>query len=96
MKWSTFAFCMCCTRNYRKNIGVGVVRNGCGHPGHKVNGWNNEWTELIFACRCKFRKVKNYFNNFWVVVAKNVHGTLISEWLDESSWFLHANNIYGS
>ena len=24
-------------------------------------------------------KVKNYFSNFWVVVVKNGHGTLISE-----------------
>ena len=24
---------------------------------------------------------------FWVVVVKNGHGTLISEWMDESSWF---------
>ena len=33
----------------------------------------------FFTCRCKFRKVKNYFNNFWVAVVKNGHGTRISE-----------------
>ena len=26
---------------------------------------------------------------------KNGHGTLISEWMDESSWFLHANTYSG-
>ena len=35
-------------KNWSKNIGVGVVRNDCGHPGHKVNEWMNGWTELIF------------------------------------------------
>ena len=25
-----------------------MVRNGCGHPGHKMNGLINGWTELIF------------------------------------------------
>ena len=43
--------------------------------------WMDEWmNELswLFACWCKFRKVKNYFNNFWVAVVKNGHGTLIS------------------
>ena len=61
-----------------------------------VTRWMDEIMDELswfFACWCKFRKVKNYFNNFWAVVAKNVHGTLISELLDESSWFLHANNI---
>ena len=36
-----------------------------------VTKWMDEWMdELIwfFACWCKFGKVKNYFNNFWVVV----------------------------
>ena len=47
-----------------------------------VAGWMDEiMDELswIFAYWSKFRKIKNYFNNFWVVVVKNVHGTLISE-----------------
>ena len=55
-----------------------------------VTRWMDEiMDELswLFACWCKFRKVKNYFSNFWVFVVKNVHGTLISEWMDESSWF---------
>ena len=30
-----------------KNIGVVVFRCGCGHPGHKVNGWMN-WTDFLY------------------------------------------------
>ena len=54
-----------------------------------VTGWMDEWMDELswfFACSCKFRKVKNYFYNFWVVVVRNGHGTLISEWVDKSSW----------
>ena len=40
----------------------------------------------FFACWCKFRIFKNYFNNFWVIILKNELGTLSSEWIDESSW----------
>ena len=32
----------------RKILGWRVARDGCGNPGHKVNGWMNEWIELIF------------------------------------------------
>ena len=49
--------------------------------------WSQGELSKFFGCWCKFREVKNYFNNFWVVVVKNVHGNLISEWMDESSWF---------
>ena len=31
---------------------------------------------------------------FWVVVVKNGHGTLISEWMDESSWFFACSYIF--
>ena len=54
---------------------------------HKVM---DEWMDELswfFAYWCKFRKVKNYFNNFWVVVVKNVHGTLISKCMNEPGWF---------
>ena len=33
----------------------------------------------FFACWCKFRKVKNYINNFSVIMVKDRHGTLTSE-----------------
>ena len=35
----------------------GVARNGCGHPGHKVNGYI-------------FKKAKSYFNSYWVAMVK--------------------------
>ena len=46
-----------------------------------VTRWMDECMDELswfFACWCKFRKVRNYFNNFWVAVVKNRHGTLIS------------------
>ena len=48
--------------------------------------WMDELS-WFFACWYKLGKVKNYFNNFWVAVVKNGHGTLISEWIDKSRWF---------
>ena len=51
--------------------------------------WMDEWMDELswfFAFWCKFRKVKNYFSNFWVNVVKNGHATLIYEWINESSW----------
>ena len=48
-------------------------------PSWSQGEWMNEWMNWAdFSCWCKFRKVKNYFNNFWVAVVKNRHGTLIS------------------
>ena len=46
-----------------------------------VTRWMDEWMDELswfFACCCKFRKLKNYFDNLWVAVVKNGHGTLIS------------------
>ena len=40
----------------RKTLGVGVVRNGCGHPGYKMNGWMNGWTELFFCMLMQFHE----------------------------------------
>ena len=63
----------------RKILEWCVARNGCGHPGHKVNGWVNGWIELIFHADANSRKLRIiYFNNFWVAVVKNEHETLIS------------------
>ena len=36
-----------------------------------VTRWMDKWMDELswfFAWWCKFRKVKNYFNNFWVIV----------------------------
>ena len=48
---------------------VVAIWNGCGYPGHKVNGWINGWIELIFHADANWRKV---------AVVKNGHRTLIS------------------
>ena len=43
----------------------GVARNGCGHPGHKVNEWMNGSIELIFDVDADKRKLRIIdFNNF--------------------------------
>ena len=57
-------------KSWLKNTGVGVVKNGCSHPGNMVNGWTKLRITLIV---------------FEVVEVKNVYWTLISEWMDESS-----------
>ena len=63
-------------KSWLKNIGVSLVKNGCGHPGlrtlklalsqEEINSIN--WF-LVWWHR--FRKGESYFNNFWVVVVKN-------------------------
>ena len=60
---------------------MGMVKNECGLSllrtlklavcQGEMNGIN-----LLFVCRYKFRKAKSSFNNFWVVVIKNGHGTV--------------------
>ena len=57
-----------------KNIGVGVVINDSDHPGHKVNGWIDGWTELIFHADTNSGKLRIT----WMTVVKNGHETLIS------------------
>ena len=56
---------------------MGVVRNGCGHPGQKVNGWMKGWTELIFHADANSGKLRSTLIVFGTVV-KNGHGNLIS------------------
>ena len=63
------------------NIGVGVVKNGCGHSGLRalklavsqeaINGIN--W---FLVCWYKFRNAESFFNNLWKVVVKNGRGLL--------------------
>ena len=78
-----------------------MVKNGHGQSGHRtlrltvsqewINGMN--W---YFACWCKFRKAKSYFNDFWVGMVRNGHSNLVhetlksavsKEWLYEFSGF---------
>ena len=77
-------FCACWyrfmeSRSLLKNIGVGVVKNGCGHSVLRTlklavcQGKMNE-INWFWVCWYNFMKAKSYFNNFWVVVVKNGHG----------------------
>ena len=47
----------------------------------------NWWNRLIFALLCKFKKAKNYFNDFWVGLVKNGHGYLVHEIMKFAEWF---------
>ena len=103
--WKSLMFCMLIqiNRNLKliKNIGVGVVKNGCGHSSLRTlklpvsQKWSNgiNW---FLVCLQKFRKAKNYFNNFWMLVIKNGHGlvdleflkyAVSQEWIYELGWF---------
>lgn len=46
---------------------------------------SQEWLDginCLFACLCKFRKRRSYFNDFWVgMVTKNGHGFFVYETL---------------
>ena len=60
-----------------------MVKSGCGPLGHGVlKSVSQEWIDELswfFVYWCKFRKSKNYLNNYWMGVVKNVsdlHGTL--------------------
>ena len=88
-------------KHWLKNIGMRVVKNGCGKSGHmtqkstvsqeRINGIN--W---FLVCWWKFRKAWSYVNKFWMLVFKNgcgllgLFGSLKSvsrEWMNEMSWF---------
>ena len=47
------------------------VKYGCGQSGHRglkltVSQERIDGMHRYFACWCKFRKAKIYFNDFWV------------------------------
>ena len=84
-------------KHWLKNIGMRVVKNGCGKSGHmtqkstvsqeRINGIN--W---FLVCWWKFRKAWSYVNKFWMLVFKNgcgllgLFGSLKSvsrEWMNE-------------
>ena len=67
---------------------------GGGHSNYRIIKLAlSQQIDWYFACWYKFRKAKNYFNNFWVVLVKNKCGLLghvtlkPQEWVDEMSWF---------
>ena len=69
-------------------------------PGKSQDSEIQEWVDgrnWYFACRCKYRKTKSYFKDFWVGIVRNGHGHLVhetlepavsKEWVHEFSWFL--------
>ena len=61
-----------------KNIGMGLVKYGCGHSGLRTLklAVSQEGMNLFLVCWWKFRKAKSYFNNFWMVLVKNGRGLL--------------------
>ena len=96
-------------RSWMKNIGVDMVKNGCGHSflkTLKLVACQRKMNEVnwLLVCSYKFIKAKCYFNDFWVVVFRNGCGpqglgTLKSAAsqgpIDEMSWFLCAGTNLG-
>ena len=75
---------------------MGMVIKGHDQLKLKVSQIWIDGTNWYFAFLWKFRKAKNYFNDFWVSVVRNGHGHLVhqtlksavsKEWVDELSWF---------
>ena len=61
-----------------------------GNEDKMITRWMDKWMDELswfFAYWYKFRKVKDYFNSFWVIMVKNVHGTLISKCMNEPGLF---------
>ena len=80
---------------------MGVVKNECGHSGRKtlklavlhegINGIN--W---YFACWYRFRKAKSHLLNGQGLLGHwTLKSALSQEWIDELSWFLHADTNSG-
>ena len=77
----------------RKILEWCVARNGCGHPGHKVNGCI---IKLIFHADENSRKLRIIdFNNFWVAAAKKVRvwDSNFNEWINLAE-ILQANTYF--
>ena len=59
---------------------VAPLSHGTLKSAESNNEWIN-WADFLHA-DANTKKLKiTYFNNFWVVVVKTGHGTLISEWI---------------
>ena len=71
-----------------ENDAVDVVRNGCGHCGHRtlkltVSKEGINGISLFLTCWYKFKKARSYRNNYRMGMVKNGddllgHGTLKS------------------
>ena len=63
-------------KGWLKNIGVGMVKNGCDHSWPRTLKLTVSQEEInvinwFFTCGYKSREAKSYFNNFWLVMVKN-------------------------
>ena len=63
-------------KSWLKNIGVGIVKNGCDHSSLRTLKLTVSQVGIIginwfLVCWQKFRNTKSYNNNFWMVVIKN-------------------------
>ena len=68
-------------KSWQKNFGVDVVRNNCGHPGHKVS----ELTAVISHADTNSGKLRITLIMFGWLCWKTGMG-LQFQWIDESSW----------
>ena len=57
------------------------IKNGCGQSGHGTLKLAVFSMLFFFACCCKFRKGKSWFNDFWVGLVKDGIGLLVHETL---------------
>ena len=87
-------------KSWLKNIWVGMVKNGCDHPGLRTlklaipQKGSNE-INWFLVCWQKFRKAKIYFDNFLMVVIENGRGfvglgtlkSAVSQLTNELGWF---------
>ena len=70
---------------------MGVVRTGCGHPGHKVHGWMSGWTELTFHADANSGKLRITLIIFgWLCGQEWAWDFNFNEWMNLAD-FLHAN-----
>ena len=82
--WNKLIFCVLI--QIQKNYWVGIVQSGCGQFGHgtlklAVSQNLTDGMNWFFACWCKFRKAKSWFNHFWVGLVKNGSGFEVYETL---------------
>ena len=91
---------ICVDSKLLRNVGVGLVKNGCGNSDHRTLKLTvfQEWIDGInwfFAWWYKSRKAKSCCYNYWMSLFEDgrgflSHGTLKSavskEWSDELSW----------
>ena len=81
IRWNSLIFCMLIQIHGKLKIywksWANMVKSGCCHSCHRTLrlAVTEEWIDGInwfFACWCKFRKGKSYFNRLWHMKNKSV------------------------